>query len=409
MSISSPFLIVSFEQEELAGLIELAQTLGYPDAQAVSGGVQQAIEAIRQRSRPLEYLLIDTGSRDKGVLQDIDALAEHCEGDVKVVVIGSINDIVFYRDLKSRGVLEYFPRPATPADVRAVLMQAIGDKMHKSADDPTLGTVISVMSAASGDGATTVAMNLAYTLAHHYKQRTVLVDMDYQFGLISKSLDMNAAFGIRELFDHPERGLDDMLVSKMLVNYKDKLNIIAAPNDLRLLPMVRPETIRELISVLRSQFAFVVIDVPHVWTDWTAATLTYSDHSVMVAQLWLRSLTHASRLLTAWNSIGVSEKDISVLINRSGAKFKEAITAQDFERICRHKIAVHVNNDIRAISQAENEARTLMEADEQGDMQRQFQQFAKLLCKRFRPDSVRDEHQQRDGSGKKGLRLLLKK
>jgi pilus assembly protein CpaE len=161
--------------------------------------------------------------------------------------------------------------------------------------------------------------------------------------------------------------------------------------------------------VLRSQFAFVIIDVPHLWTDWTAATLTYSNHSVMVAQLWLRSLTHASRLLTAWNSIGVSEKDISVLINRSGAKFKEAITAQDFERICRHKITAHVNNDIRAISQAENEARTLMEADEQGIMQQQVQQFTASLCKRFRPDILHDDGKGQDSAGKKGLRLLLKK
>lgn len=408
MSNNSPFLIVCFDQEELAGLVDLAQVLGYPDAQVAVGGAQQAIHALGQRSIPPEYLLIDTGNRDKSVLSELDALAEHCEGDVKVVVIGSINDIVFYRELKSRGVLEYFPRPVNAADVRPVLMQVAADKVKHTSGSKQEGTVISVMSAASGDGATTVAMNLAYTLAHEYKQPTVLVDMDYQFGLISKSLDMNAAFGIKELFDHPERGLDDMLVSKMLVSYKDKLNIIAAPNDLRLFPMVRPETIRELVSVLRSQFAFVVIDVPHVWTDWTAATLTYSDHSVIVAQLWLRSLTHASRLLTAWNSIGVSEKDISVLINRSGAKFKEAITAQDFERICRHKIAVHINNDIRAISQAENDARTLMEADEKGVMQQQFQQFAGALCKRFRPYAVGDEQKPQD-VGKKGLRMLLKK
>lgn len=408
MSISSPFLIVCFDPDELTGLIDLAQTLGYPDAQVSAGGIEDAIQALQQRSVSPKYILIDTGKRGKDVLQDIDRLAEHCEGDVHVVVIGSINDIVFYRELKSRGVLEYFPRPVSVADVRAVMMQSSSAGKQKSGSgENRSGTVISVMSSASGDGATTVAMNLAYSLAHEYKQPTVLVDMDYQFGLISKSLDMSAAFGIKELFDHPERGLDDMLISKMLVSYKGKLNIIAAPNDLRLLPMVRPETIRELVNVLRSQFAFIIIDVPHLWTDWTAATLTYSDHSVMVAQLWLRSLTHASRLLTAWHSVGVSEKDISIVINRSGAKFKEAITTQDFERICRHKIDAHINNDIRAVSQAENEARTLMEAEEKGLMQQQFNQLAASLCKRFRPEVLQQEME--SAAAKKGLKLLLKK
>lgn len=409
MSVSSPFLIICFDTEELAGLIALVQALGYPDAQVVTGGVQQAVDALQKRPVSPEYMLIDTGSRGADVLQDIDRLAEYCEGDVRVVVVGSVNDIVFYRDLKARGVLEYFPRPVSAADMRSVLMGNVSStRPQKSSPEEQPGTVISIMSAASGDGATTVAMNLAYTLAHEYRQPTVLVDMDYQFGLISKSLDMNASFGIKELFDHPERGLDEMLVSKMLVSYKGKLSIIAAPNDLRLLPSVRPETIRELVGVLRSQFAFVIIDVPHVWTDWTAAALSYSNHSVMVAQLWLRSLTHASRLLTAWNSIGVSEKDISVIINRSGAKFKEAITAQDFERICRHKITAHINNDIRSVSLAENDARTLMEAEEQGVLQQQVKQFAAMLCKRFKPHITLNETGPQD-SGKKSLRLLLKK
>ncbi len=407
MSTSSPFLIVSFDPEELAGLVEVVQALGYPDAQVAVGGVEQAVAALQQRSRSLEYLLIDTGKRTKDVLADIDRLAEHCEGEVRVVVVGSINDITFYRELKSRGVLEYFPRPVTATDIRPVLVQQTSKSRVADVEEKR-GTVISVMSAASGDGATTVALNLAYSLAEDYKQPTVLVDMDYQFGLISKSLDLDASFGIRELFDHPERGLDDMLISKMLISYKNKFNIIAAPNDLRLMPPVKPETIRELIQVLRSQFAFVIIDVPHLWTDWTAATLSYSDHTVMVAQLWLRSLTHASRLLAACQSVGVADQDMSVVINRSGAKFKEAITSQDFERICRHKITAHINNDIRAISQAENDAKTLMELDESNLLQQQFQQFSAMLCKRFRPE-LATAGGAKEASGKKGLKLLLKK
>lgn len=408
MSIFSPFLIVSFDPEEVNALVELARLLGYPDAQVAVGDMEQAIDALNQRSVPPEYILIDIGARGQDVLSEMDALALHCEDNVRVVVIGAVNDIVFYRALRARGILEYFPRPASATDLRPVLLQSKAQQSTDSDGGLQHGTVISVMAAASGDGATTLALNLAYSLAEEYGQPIVLLDMDYQFGLISKSLDLTASFGIRELFDYPDRGLDEMLINKMLVKYRDKLDIIAAPNDLRLLPMIRPETIRDLINVLRSQFAFVVIDVPHVWTDWTAATLSYSDHSVMVAQLWLRSLTHASRLLGAWHSIGVAEKDISVVINRSGAKFKEAITAQDFERICRHKIAAHIHNDIRAVSQAENDAKTLMEFEEQGIIQQQVRQFGHTLCKRYRP-GVAAMADTGSNPMKKGLRALLKK
>jgi len=235
----------------------------------------------------------------------------------------------------------------------------------------------------------------------------VLVDMDYQFGLIAKSLDLSAPFGIRELFDHPDRGLDNVLVDKMLVKYGENLRIIGSPNELQLLPPVRPEVIRDLISILRSKFKFVIIDVPHIWTHWTAGTLKFSDHTVMVAQLWLRSLTHATRLLNVWHSAGVDRSKVSLIINRSGAKFKEAVSAEDFERICHHKIEAHLNNDIKAVVYAETHGKTIFETGQGALLQQQVKQVAQNLMMRFEGKSAGDDT---PGSpGKKGLMGLFDK
>ena len=387
MSLFSPLLVVCVDQEEVNALTELASALGYPDAHIIHGGFAEAIQALNSRTSSPECIIVDIGTQGDEVLPQFDELALHCEPGVRVVVIGSANDIVFYRALRNRGVLEYFHRPVEVADVRSVLMQSSA-RQQPAGSSFTQGTVISCMSAASGDGASTLALNLAYSLASQYKQPTVLVDMDYQFGLAAKSLDLTAPFGIREIFDHPDRGLDDMLLSKMLVQYKDTLSIIAAPGELKLLPMVRPEVIRELVAILRTKYTFVVIDIPHVWTDWTAAALTYSNHVVMVAQLWLRSLTHASRLLAAWNQIGVSQGGVSLVINRSGAKFKEAISAQDFERICRRKIDAYIGNDAKAVTQAEHNAQTILEVDMATPIKEQISALARDLLVRYAGHSV---------------------
>ncbi len=385
MSIFSPLLVVSLSPDETHTVSELARSLGYPDAHVVEGGFKEAAEALALRATPPDYIIFDIANRGEDILPELDEFASHCEPSVRVVMIGSINDIVFYRALRQRGVLEYLPRPVAASDVRTVLLQTATQHMQVSQASPSC-TVIAFMSAASGDGATTLALNTAYSLAQDYKQPTVLVDMDYQYGLISKSLDLTAPFGIRELFDHPERGLDNMLINKMLVRYKDKLSIIAAPSDLSILPVIRPETVRELVGVLRTQFRFIVIDVPHMWTDWTSAALTYSDHVVMVAQLWLRSLTHASRMLAAWQAVGIARGDVSLVINRSGAKFKEAITAKDFERICHHKVDAYVNNDVKAITQAETHAKTLLEGEEGGLLPHQIRKIAEMMVARFQRD-----------------------
>ena len=408
MDISSPLLIISFSQEEVQPLSELAKLIGYPDAHIVAGSITDAIKSLDARLNAPDSIIIDIGNRGKDVLSELDELALHCEPMVNVMVIGAINDISFYRELKQRGILEYFPRPAQANDVRTVLLQAIAARQQRAGVSGH-GVVITCMSAASGDGSSTLAVNLSYCLAEEYKYPTVLVDMDYQFGLIAKGLDLTAPFGIRELFDHPDRGLDDILVEKMLVKYGEKLKIISSPNELQILPPIKPEIIRELISILRSKFKFVIIDVPHIWTHWTAAALKHSDHNILVGQLWLRSLTHATRLLTAWQSAGIVRDHVSLIMNRSGAKFKEAISADEFERICHQKIEAHLNNDIKAVVNAENQGKTIYETAQPGSLlQQQIKQITQTLMARFQLQ-VPVENAPPETVSKKGLKGLFDK
>ncbi|MCE2926163.1 MAG: AAA family ATPase [Rickettsiales bacterium] len=382
MSLFSPLLVIGLDQGNIAATRKLVSDCGFADAHVVEDGFANAIRALALRSSSPDYILVDVGGASHDVLPALDNFATYCDAHVRVVVVGQTNDIHFYRELKQRGVIEYFAYPVSPQDILAVLVskqtaQPIAEPSGKQ------GVVISCMSAASGDGGSTLAMNLAYALASRYNQPTVLVDLDYQFGLVAKNLDLNAPFGMREVLEHPERGLDELLVSKMLVSYKDRLSIIAAPSELRILPAIRSEIIRTLISILRRKFKFIVIDLPHLWTDWTGATISYSDHTVLTAQLWLRSLTHATRLAGAWQAAGVNLDHTSLVINRSGAKYKEAVSSSDFERIYRRPIAAVLHNDVKAISQAENNAQTLFEIEQSTLLKQQIMEFAESLTLRY--------------------------
>jgi pilus assembly protein CpaE len=194
----------------------------------------------------------------------------------------------------------------------------------------------------------------------------------------------------------------------MQVKYGKNLSIIASPNELRQLPNIRPELIRDLVGLLRTKFDFVILDIPHIWTGWTSASLTYSDKVIMVSQLWLRSLTHSSRLLAAWQSIGLSGSSVSLIINRSGAKFKEAITPQDFERISRHKIEAYLSNDIKAVVNAETQGKTLLQIEQDTPIKQQVRQFAQNIMSRkgFEVQSV-DNNSSNLVVGRKGLLTFL--
>ncbi len=373
----SPLVIVYADQAGETPAEQLAFALGEERADTVSG-IDAAIRLLSDRPTPPAYLIVDIGGQGWDALEGIDRLAEYCDPSIRVVACGAANDVRLYRELRKRGMIEYFPYPVRISDMRDALRNQALVKTSAHGGREREGAVIAFMSAASGDGASTVALNTAYALAHVYNQPTVIVDMDYQFGMIARHLDINAPFGIRELLEYPDRGVDQMLVSKMLFNYGENLKVIAAPGDLRRMPPVSPQLIRDMIAVLKSQFAYVIIDVPHIWADWTSAILAQSNHQVMIAQLWLRSLTHQTRLLAAWREVGLSKESISLVVNRSGAKFKEAITPEDAERIGGKVIDHYLANDIKSVAHAENQGKTIVEIGP-SLLERQFRELAEAL------------------------------
>lgn len=319
-----------------------------------------------QRIEPSEIIL-DIGMRGADIIPEIDALAEQCVAGTRVVVVGQINDIKLYRALTDRGVLDYVPMPAAPADLlRAFAAPVTAPALSpKLAQQPAPGMardskVITFMSAASGDGASTLALNTAAILANLLPGNTVLVDMDYQYGMVAKNLNLQTQYGIRELFEHPDRGVDQMLIKRMVVRY-GKLNVIAAPAELKFLPPLDKEAIIALIDILKQSFDTIILDLPHVWQEWVATAIGQANHTVLVSQLWLKSVTHAARFMKVWREMGVTNERVSLVVNRSGAKFKEAIETGDLERVCGLPIRRSIANDIKTITEAEAQAKPVYE------------------------------------------------
>jgi pilus assembly protein CpaE len=335
------------------------------------GSPAQAAVKLAEHQITPSHLVIDIGGRGADVLEELDQLAQQCESGTRVVAVGNTNDITLYRALLARGVLEYFPMPVEPSEIFRVLTAPLPSAAPvaavAAAPPATHSTatkrVISFYSAASGDGASSAALNTAYAMSQLFNGTTVLVDMDYQFGMVAKHLDLQNQYGIRDLFDHPERGVDATLIRRMVANY-GKLHVITAPAELRYLPTVAPEAISGLMATLKESYDNIILDLPHVWTPWVAAAAQQSTHVVLIAQLWLKSVSHAARMMRVFREMNVPLDRIVTVINRSGARFKEAIDSSDFERVCGTTIRHTLANDIKTITAAEAEAKSVFEVPE---------------------------------------------
>lgn len=373
-TINSPVLAIYPDASGEPLAREIAGALGYEQAHLVMGNIATAIDYIQSRKLSPAYILVNIGGQMEGVVAALDALAPLCEPGTRVVITGDRNDIHFYRKLLDRGVIDYLPNPAKKDDV----IKAFQQKAEATASAHSDAKVFTFMSAAAGDGSSMAALNTAYALSNAHRKSTILVDMDYQFGMVARNLALTSPFGIRELFEHSDRNIDQTLIDRMAVKYSDHLHVISAPTDLRFPPTVKPETVRDLVNALKAQYDIIVLDVPHVWSTWTSAACSTADKVIISAQLWLKSVTHASRLLNGLRETGVAEHDIRVVVNRSGSKYKEAVSARDFERVCNMRISHYLSNDIKTVVQAENDGKTIMELGE-SDLRQELDKLAHLL------------------------------
>lgn len=352
-------LIILSRTEHESWAQDLARALNISDTVILVSTPAQAAATIASHQFSPSHVVLDIGASGSDILAQIDVLAHQCEAGTRVVAVGDTNDIHLYREIIARGVVDYMPMPAVIANVVRALTAQVAAPAAAVARSGTKRIIVFI-SAASGDGASTVALNTAYAISRRRHGSTVLVDMDYQFGMVAKQLGLQNQYGIGDLFDHPERGVDATLIKRMVAGY-GQLDVITAPSELRYMPTVSAETMRTLIATLSENYDNVILDLPHVWLPWVSAAIQQSTHLVLVAQLWLKSVSHAARIMRALRDLNMPPERVMAVINRCGAKFKEAIDVRDFERVCNINIRHKLVNDIKTIVAAEAQAKTVME------------------------------------------------
>jgi pilus assembly protein CpaE len=366
-------------------VIEVAHNLAQPVAALLHVGIRDAASALQEAAVSPRYLLLDVGDTRSGVVESIEALALCCEAGTRVVAIGRINDIQFYRELTACGLPDYFPSPAAAEDIIAAFKRQDAQASSPSpiatatrSAPARSGEVIAFMSAAGGDGASTAALNAAFALADVSGKSTVLVDLDYQYGMAARNLNLSTQYGTRDLFEHPDRGIDTTILQRMATRY-GSLHVIAAPTDLRYLPSIEVNAITQLIQVLKLSYDVVILDLPHNWQPWVASACRESSSFVLVAQLWLKSVTHAARILRALRSESAIGNNVHLVINRAGAKFREGVDSKDFERVTGLQIAHMIANDTKTVVTAENQAKTVIEVGEDTAIKTDLENLSRLI------------------------------
>jgi pilus assembly protein CpaE len=346
------------------------------------GGAAAAVEAYRSAPTPNVILIETQGARTKP-LEYLDQLAEVCDEGTRVIVIGHVNDVGLYRQFIQRGVSDYLIAPVDPLD----LIASISDLFSAPGVKP-VGRTVAVCGVRGGVGASTIAHNLAWTIARSQKLQTVIADLDIAFGTASLNFNQDPPQGIAEAVFAPER-LDSALVERLLSKCSEHLSLLSAPATLdRTIDLSEP-AFDGLIEHLRAAVPCIVLDVPHLWSAWSRRVLTGADELVIVSGPDLASLRNAKNLLTALQHGRPNDRAPRIVLNGAGMPKRPEIGAAEFAKALDTSLAATIPFEPALFGTAANNGQMIAEVQAGSKVADMFSELAATILGRPEPRRTR--------------------
>ncbi|MGB6230588.1 MAG: AAA family ATPase, partial [Litorimonas sp.] len=319
------------------------------------GGLQAAIDYYHKENTP-GLVLIESGMRGGELFNQLEQLASVCDEGTKVVIIGAANDIRLYRQLMDKGVSDYIVPPLHPLNV----IRSLGE-IYADPDTPFTGRAVAFFGSKGGVGSSTLAHNIAWTLSERVRQETALVDLDSSWGTTALDFAYDSASGLEEALAEPER-LDDTLLDRIMVSHTERLSILPTSSSLNVTPKDDPAAYAALIDAIRSISPVSLLDVPHMWTDWTTHILTTADDVVITAVPDLANLRNTKNLIDFLKAQRPHDIDPILILNQTGRCSKgDEIPVENFAGTVGLDPALVIGFDPDTFNRACNEGKMLPE------------------------------------------------
>ena len=339
------------------------------------GGASAAIEAYRNAPTP-NVVVLEAPLDGRNLVERLDELAHLCDAGTRVVVLGRTNDIVLYRQLVARGVNEYLVAPFEAVD----FLRAISQLFRTPGAKP-LGRLIGVVGAKGGVGASTIAHNLAWSLASITEMSTIIADLDIAFGTAALNYNQDPPQGVADAVFDPER-VDATLVDRVLSKCGERLSLLAAPATLDRVADFSETSFDTLLDALRAAAPWTVLDIPHIWSGWARRTLVAADETVVVANPDLANLRNTKNLIDFLKGARPHDHPPRLVLNAVGMMKRPEIAIAEFAKTMEIVQAAVIPHDAKLFGSAANNGQMIAEIEPKGKAAHTFVDLASAVAGR---------------------------
>ena len=257
------------------------------------------------------------------------------------------------------GAKEFLSQPLKIEDLLEALRRMAERKFGQDSTGTRGSSVIAVTGASGGVGSTSIAVNLACSLAKKPENSVALIDLDLCLGDADVFLDTIPDYTLVDVAQNVDR-LDFSLLKRSLTKHDSGLYLLPRPVQIEDIGLITPDSLRRVFGLMKATFTHLVIDLSKGYSENDMVAMEAATALLMVTQMDLPCLRNVMRLLMSFNEMeGMSDK-IRILVNRIGLNDNQISLKKAQESIGR-EIFWQLPNDFRTMVEVRNNGVPLLE------------------------------------------------
>ncbi len=289
-----------------------------------------------KKSQP-DIILLDLSFEDDNIYSFLSSLEQQVStGHLAMIAIAGSSDMNRIRKAMKSGCVDFLMLPVKTEEItnsiksayeknQSIIKSSTASAVLPNSLRAPAGKIITIFSTKGGVGKSTIAVNLAVTLALFLKdsgRRVALLDGNFQFGDIGFMLNLKPEKNIHGLVR--EMGEPAPLSFETLTNFTtvhpSGLEVLLAPSKPQFAEEITMLHLGYIMECLKKNYDYVIVDTIHHINDTDLTIFDWTSSLFVIATLEVTTIKNLVLTLEILKDLQIPRDKISLILNRAFQK-----------------------------------------------------------------------------------------